>query len=56
VRLSKPPLRGRDGRGLSEVQVQQEREEKFDVKKGWELPDFGGLVPEGGRVDRKRDT
>jgi inorganic triphosphatase YgiF len=40
-------------RGLSKVQVQQEREEKFDVKKGWELPDFGGLVPDGGRVGQE---
>ena len=32
------------------MQVQQEREEKFDVKRGWVLPDVGGLVPDGGSV------
>jgi CHAD domain-containing protein len=32
------------------VQVQQEREEKFDVKRGWVLPDMSGLVPDSGSV------
>ena len=36
------------------MQVQQEREQKFDVKRGWELPEFGGwLVPDGGSVGQE---
>ena len=32
------------------MQVELEREEKFEVDRGWELPDVGELVPEGGTI------
>ena len=32
------------------VRAELEREEKFEVDRGWVLPDVGELVPEGGRV------
>ena len=32
------------------MQSELEREEKFEVDPGWELPDVGELVPEGGTV------
>ena len=35
------------------MQVQQEREQKFDVKRGWELPEFSRLVPDGGSVGQE---